>query len=369
MTKQSLLLCSILWGYLLPLGHVQAAELHRGFNPLGKTDVMINGQRGNNESKLHWDGLAFAISRSKSSTMCSSANQQFNLKTIDGYTGYEFAPGFLFVLYSGSLTGQRDFVPEGRVTYSYIFSATGELSPTLNTGGAWCADPRETKGLGYTKLPITLLFSQGYTTGSVLSGIYISESTPLGSTAVLENLYINRGAPKTTPDSGPNITGTGDTYRVVGQLECSISAPPVIDFHKVNLSGNEVDGTLLTNETGKITVNCTGDPDAELNATVTVNGTKARYTDTLKMTMTNSTAMAPAEIRGFIGPDITQMGVCEGSANYPGMIQFTDSNQHINAGILKPGSNTIPYNFSLCSTGKYTLGEATATATLNISWD
>ncbi|HHR6079991.1 TPA: hypothetical protein ACS7ZY_002376 [Providencia alcalifaciens] len=363
-----LILCSPVWLF----GYAQAAvELHRGFNELGTASANIKGSNGVSFSKPDWDGLAFNVSRSNASSRCQSPNQDIKLITLDAYTGYQFTPGMLLVLYSGTISGTRDFnwgllgmlKP---LPYSYTFSPTGVLSPQTYTEAAWCADPRTTQqGLG----TVNLSGQGGSTTGSVKVGIYVPENTPLGTTGTLESLYINRGTPSDVPDSAGKIIGTGVEYVVVGQLACTVLAPPIVDFRNVRLSGNETDGTILANETGNVTVNCSGDADAELDATMSVTGTQARYTNTLKMNMVDSTAAAPAEIRGLIGPGIVQTGVCDGNSSHLGWIQFTNKNQNIAAGKLKSGSNTIPYNFTLCSTGAYTLGVAEATATLNIYWN
>ena len=151
------------------------------------------------------------------------------------------------------------------------------------------------------------------------------------------------------------------------ELACTISTPGVIDFGSFNVKGHK-DGAVLGVRNGNLTVNCSSNGNSSATAKVSVTGEKGRYTNALKMTMTPSAA-APAEIRGFIGPGITQNGVCDGNSNYPGWIQFTNATQNINLGSFKTGTNSIPYSFSLCSTGGANTGKASATATINLSWD
>ena len=350
--------------YLLMISDVLSVELNRGFNELGMTNVNIIGNSGTSVAKASWDGLAFNVSKTNSSTQCSSANQNLPLTTIDGYTGYEFSPGFLFVLYSGTLSGNRGFSGAGVINYSYSFNSNGVLEPATGTESAWCADPRKTNNLGN----INLAAPWGGTSGSVKSGIYVSSTVTSGTSATLPDLYINRGQPVTVGQPGPKITGTGITYSI-NELSCSISPPSIVDFGEVNIT-NITDGMVLAYQQGSLNINCSGAGSTEKAASVSVFGDKGRYTNTLKMKIIDSTDPAPAEIRGFIGPDIENIGICDGNTSYPGWIQFDQTQgQVISIGNLSTGQNLIPYNFSLCSNGGSTSGAAEASAVINLTWN
>ncbi|MEI9535647.1 hypothetical protein [Moellerella wisconsensis] len=349
--------------YLIMMNNALSVELRRGFNELGETTVNIVGNSGTSFSKGDWDGLAFNVSKTNSSTQCRSLNQEIPLTTIDGYTGYEFKTGFLFVLYSGTLSGFRGFSGKGSTNYSYSFNSNGILSPATDTESAWCADPRKNNNYGL----IDLSAPEGNTIGSVKSGIYVSSTVQSGASATLPSLYINRGQPKNIGQAGPQITGTGITYSI-NDMKCSISPPSLINFGEVNVvqTTNEV---ALAYESGNLNIQCDGN-GLKKSASISVTGDIGRYTNTLKMKMKNSNDKAPAEIRGFIGPNIENKTVCDHNDKYPGWIQFDQTkNQVISIGNLSSGSNQIPYNFTLCSNGIKTSGEADALATINLTWN
>ncbi|WP_148699045.1 hypothetical protein [Morganella morganii] len=125
----------------------------------------------------------------------------------------------------------------------------------------------------------------------------------------------------------------------------------------------------MAHKSGGLIVTCSGGSGSGFVASVKVTGDKGRYTNTLKMNMADATKAAPAEIRGIIGPDTPNFGICDGDGDYPGWIQFTPNGRVIKVGDLSAGHNEIPYSFTVCSNGGSILGKASAMATLDLTWD
>ncbi|MEM8180907.1 hypothetical protein Q4R69_04165 [Morganella morganii subsp. sibonii] len=145
--------------------------------------------------------------------------------------------------------------------------------------------------------------------------------------------------------------------------ECTVSTDNTITFPPADIT-SATDGQALANKTGNIAINCDDDSDDFVN--VEIQGSKGRYTDSMILTMTDGTN-APAEVRGFIGPDIPLGGECNGRLNgHNGVVYFVP-----NAGLekipLRPG--THKYNWVLCSTGVYKTGKATGSAKMVVNWD
>lgn len=186
--------------------------------------------------------------------------------------------------------------------------------------------------------------------------IYVGPTAKLG-TYQLPKLYWNViAATKQTIFSG-------GTLIVNNPRVCTVSTDNTITFPAADIT-DAVNAKALANKTGNFTVTC----DDTTNAPVTVEmqGLKGRYTDTMALTMTDGTN-APAEVRGFIGPDIPLGGECNGRLNgYTGIVYFVP-----NAGLekmpFKPGS--YKYNWVLCSTGAYKTGKATGSAKMVVNWD
>lgn len=357
--------------YALLINNASSEQLYHGFNELGETVVNIIGDNGPFPQKNDWDGLAFNVSKTNSSSQCKSANQKFPLTTMGGYTGYEFSPGFLLVLYSGTLSGSRALYSNGssqNYSYSFSFSSMGVLSPTTNTESAWCADPRKTYNLGTSAYPVA---PNGQTMGSVKTGIYVSSSVSANTSVTVPSYYINRGRPVDSGQGGPLIKGTGQSYNIAGdKLKCTISAPPTIDFGVIQGLGLK-ENSFISQKTGDINVNCSNENGMNIinNVKVQVLGTTAGYNYILPLRNENN-ELAPGEIRGWINRPADQ--TCSGNGSLTNGLFFNDSSKWYSGGELRAGANSIPYVFNLCGSGKNqvnNLGHASATATINISWD
>jgi hypothetical protein len=360
----------------LMINDASAETLYIGFNELGETSVNIIGDSGEVKNKTRWDGLAFNISKTNSSSQCNSPNQTFPQKTIDGYTGYELSPGFLFVIYSGALSGYRGFSDSIVINYSYIFSSSGVLSPSTDTESPWCADPRRTDNLG----AIDIAAPWGETTGSIRAGIYVSPSVNINSSVSVPSFYVNRGRPVESAQGGPLIKGTGVTYTVSSPpLQCSISAPPTIDFGTVNLwnfAGNTTGSPggankdVLSVVDGNLSISCERGDSQDITTTATKLTLSGKipaggFSNDLDVTMDNSGNPAPATIRASIKNIVSP---CLSS----GGTTFSGSNSKIDINGLSVGENSIPYRFSLCSrpaAGINQFGSASAQATITLDWD
>ena len=366
--------------YVLLISNASSEPLNHGFNELGETVVNIIGDNGAFPQKNDWDGLAFNVSKTNSSSQCKSANQKFPLTTMGGYTGYEFSPGFLLVLYSGTLSGSRTLYSNGssqNYSYSFSFSSMGVLSPTTNTESAWCADPRKTYNLGTSAYPVA---PNGQTMGSVKTGIYVSSSVSANTSVTVPSYYINRGRPSDTGQGGPLIKGTGQSYNIAGdKLNCTISAPPAINFGTVNLwnfAGNSTGSPggarkdVLASVDGNLSISCNSDsPDDTAIARLTLKGPTQGYTNDLKMTMDSTGNVAPATVRASF---VNISSTCNTSGPNFGPGNSGVPGNEINIGQLGVGSNDIPYRFFLCAlpdAGINQFGSASAQATITLDWN
>lgn len=159
------------------------------------------------------------------------------------------------------------------------------------------------------------------------------------------------------------------TLTIPAPLECTISAPPTINFRQIDMSGAPSNGVLLNEQTGNLVVNCTGNAGTTSSATVTVRGPKEPTSNHLQLTL-DSGQEAPGKIGGRIGPNITPIiSNCTPSSSSGGIVW--GANTPLSVGNLSVGSNNIPYRFGLCSKGMANpnLGHATAQATISLNWD
>jgi len=348
---------------VLAINNASSAELTYGFNELGMTSVNIVGQSGSFPEKNSWDGLAFNISKSNSSSLCSSDNQKFPQTTIDGYTGYEFSSGFLFVIYSGTLSGSRSFVGKGVKDYSFTFSADGVLSPPTDTESPWCADPRKTYSLNY----INIEAPWGSTTGSIKAGIYVSSSVNANSSVFVPRYYVNRGRPQNTAQGGPVINGTGVTYTVTRpKITCTVSATPTIDFGQVDAKGDN--WVPIANRDSILNVNCSGE-SASTKATATISFTASPlyYNRAEMLEMTTDGSYGVGILNGRYGQG--NISNCSSAnSNNADAIKFDGTVSKTLE--LNVGTNEIPITWTVCRRGDIQrYGNTSAQATVNVNWD
>lgn len=285
---------------------------------------------------------------------------------VDGRKGLVLAPGILLE-FSGSS----------------VFSMTGGgryPADPINAIYNWGEDPQVTNNSKYKiqyntgrwATLVTSTYTDWWNNGSFDSGLnllkqnnftprlYLSSDLPAGK-------YDFSGYVEIVDNEKPgswytrilsNISFSTET------LECTISSPPTIDFGNVNLTGQEKDGDILSYSNGNLNVSCSGSATGA-TATISVSGDKGRYTDTLQLTGTSDSA----EIRGVIGNPVTPTGSCSAKADgYNNFITFSNGTP-VNIGKITSGNNQIPYSFTLCSKGIYSLGKANATATISLDWD
>lgn len=349
---------------ILVINDASSAGLNHGFNELGETTVNIIGESGTSLIKTNWDGLAFNISKTNSSSQCNSGNQVFPQTTIDGYTGYEISPGVLFVIYSGTLSGYRGFSGSGVINYSYTFSASGILSPSTDTESPWCADPRRTNSLGY----VDMAAPWGETTGSIRTGIYVSSSVNFNSSVSVPSFYVNRGRATNTAQPGPLVKGSGVTYTVAKpKLACTTSAPPTIDFGQVPAKG---DGWVpLASKDSILQINCNGDSaDAKATADISFTASPLFYgrSEVLEM-MSLDRLTGIGLLNGRYGRG--NQSNCSGeNSDNADAIKF---NGTISKTLdLNVGTNEIPITWTVCRRGDVQrFGSVSAQATANINWD
>lgn len=335
------------------------ATVNQGFVPVGAFSGTVTVPKNTyfNSTDALAAGFAFAPN-AVGGNYCASYIDSW--KTIDGYYGYEVTTGILLVIYNTNISGNVVSSTGGAVGVNGSFNAYGVLSGTIppKTNSVNCYSYL-TQASSTTSETITQINGQ--------YGYYISSNAVEGSISP-------------TKIAMRRMNGYGSTYgdyivinnadsliiKARPKIACSISAPPTINFNKIHLTGNEKDGDILAYNNGNVSLNCSSDDQtATANTTISITGNKGRYTDTLALSGTS----ASAEIRGVIGSPIPPTGSCSAKGDgYTNFINFSEG-APIDVGKINVGTNLIPYSFTLCSKGVYALGEATATARLDINWE
>lgn len=149
---------------------------------------------------------------------------------------------------------------------------------------------------------------------------------------------------------------------------CTISAPLAINFGTIP-GGDIKKNSYIAQKTGNLNINCNGDAQDITSVKVQVLGATEGYSHILPL-YNDSKLLAPGEVRGWINRPEDQ--TCSGFASATNGLDFGDGSKWYSGGELKGGNNTIPYVFNLCGSGKNqakNLGHASATATVNVSWD
>lgn len=309
-----------------------------------------------------------------SSSVWSYSTSYRTVTNIDGYYGILISTGILLVPTNMAFTST--IYSGGRATTGTL--TTDNYGVRTVSGGKdamynpsrWCSTV-----VSNATLDTTANNSVTSGNGSVEWAVYVSP-TATAKNYSIPSLYwvrVQLFGLQSTVYSQSSISG--QSLQVVEPMSCTITQPDTVAFGEINLTGN-VNGQVLAYSGKKnLVVNCLNGNGNSYPATISVTGAKGRDTDTLKMTMTDAPAEpAPAEIRGFIGrgaADWPGSGICDGSKSYDGYIAFDASlNQQIALeNNLQPGVNNIPYSFTLCSNAGTNTGPATATATINLTWN
>lgn len=279
---------------------------------------------------------------------CRSTTQLNLAKSSDGlYTGIRLANDVLLVL-SGQANGAL-----GNYSGSGTWSAQGEFvsSSLPNQSVSWCA--AATASTNYTA-------NNSYANFNGKVSLYVGKNARPG-TVTIPHILLFKGFRNAV--SAQRTLVSTSTVQIFQPRKCTVKTDNTIIFPPVDVTST-VDGQVLANKTGNLTINCNDTSNAPV--TVEIQGPRGRYTDSMALTMTDGTN-APAEVRGFIGKDIPLTGQCNGRLEgYPGVVFFVP-----NAGqekkSLNPGTNN--YNWVLCSMGIYKTGQAKATAKMIVSWD
>lgn len=280
----------------------------------------------------------------------------------DGVIGVVLAPDVIITL-EGSYSGSTTSLAAQSASWTF----TAGKDPVLKSGtdAAFfpnCLDDWFPVCLGTTTRTGMMVVSNYSGHSSIRPALWIGPQAQAG-TYVVPSIHLM---------SGGYALSAGQITLVENTMECVISAPPVIDFGTVNIFGRDFsdDTAVLGSYSGSLGISCTaGVPDAESSATVSVLGNTGRYTRTLALTLEDGSP-SPAEIRGYMGSGIPNEGLCEGGG-LDSWLAFGNPDRKIPIGSLSVGYNAVPYNFSLCPNRNPSnvTGRASATATINVSWD
>lgn len=311
--------------------------------------------------------------------------------TVDGYVGIPIADNILIVL-EGEQNASA--APEGGASFAYEwktkYSLTPHSIPTMVTSGGdaqrwWqptmttsIVTPPGTSGPHIYQQPssppyVNTNLADRYSYMMYLDvrpSLYVGKRAKAGTYSLPNSLYaslsgVNGRYPYPSMALTYLLAGGSVTVR---DMSCTISAPPTIDFgtiHGVDIKEN----SYIAQKTGNLNINCNGDAQDITSVKVQVLGATEGYSYILPL-YNDSKLLAPGEVRGWINRPEDQ--TCSGFASATNGLYFGDSSKWYSGGELKGGNNTIPYVFNLCGSGKNqakNLGHASATATVNVSWD
>ena len=305
--------------------------------------------------------FAFNIRSADDNSIWNSASTTYT--SSDGkYTGLKIAEDILFIVkdatvntYGGGDNGGATFNSYGKTT------ATGS-AVIQNSPFTYCVT-----GTSYNSFPNPMGAGRSISFNGMVA-IYVGPNAQPGKYSIpafYAGLYMEPGIPLS---SAGYIT-------VKTRLSCSVSAPPKIDFGKVNIwewEGNTSGtpggkfGDVLGVVEGNFTINCTGDGNTRASATLTLDGAKGRYTDDLKVTMDATGEEAPASVRVTIK---NLSPPCSSGVSW-GPVSGKPNANVVKLDDLVPGTSQVPYRFSLCSTGQgFKGGAASASATIKLDWE
>lgn len=287
--------------------------------------------------------------------------------TSDGVWGYKLANDVVLT-FDGTMTGNIWYHNNGslRTVSSSFSSSSGYVGWNgSKTPVTFCA--------GYPALQLntsaTVQINRSVVTASYQGsiGLYAGPQAAVGTYSI-PSVELIKAIDSSSGYNAVNLLSTQAVVRVVPKLSCVISAPPAINFGVIHGLGiNE--NAFIAQQTGNLTINCDGGyQDLATSVKVQVLGERAPCCNYILRLKNNSGANSPGEIRGWINQ--TPTNSCSGSSN--NLLRFGDSSKWFDGGTLKPGTNLIPYVFNLCGSGDNkaaNLGETSATATVNISWD
>ena len=287
-------------------------------------------------------------------------------KTSDGVSGYLVAPDIVI-----TLNGTVDAIMESRsgihrtASFSLIRGqdpvATGGVAKmSINNGGYRWGH----MGFGVTQEGMDD-YNSGTDTINIQPGLWIGPQAEPGTYSIDPVLF----ADIRFSQSRFNILDSS-TIKIVQPMECVIAAPPTVDFGIIHGLGIK-ENAFIAQKTGDLTINCTSSSQsATANAKVQVLGDALSAHKYILILKNDNGELAPGEIRGWLNQPPTN--TCSGGAGATDGLVFGDSSKWYDTEKLKVGANKIPYVFNLCGSGNNkvnNLGPASATATINISWD
>ncbi|WP_272522634.1 hypothetical protein [Providencia sp. PROV202] len=283
--------------------------------------------------------------------------------------GMKIADGIILYFTQGNLKSSLTVTVPQRPEATASLSADGTMSNLTNSSAGYnqrlCAS-----------LPSNTAVRDNATVNTSLTNgklaVYVDKSAKSG-TYNIPAIYLVSD----TKYALSGLVAAGGTLTVkYPPLSCSVSAPPKIDFGKVNIwewegntsgtpGGNRKD--ILGSVDGNFTINCTADGDSYAPAKLTLKGDVQEYANDLKMTMDATGELAPATVRASIKSIIAP---CESGGTSFGTGGKTPPSNEVNLGELTVGQNLIPYRFSLCALGQgFKSGAASASATVTIDWE
>ncbi|EPL6453503.1 hypothetical protein N0G65_000621 [Providencia rettgeri] len=249
------------------------------------------------------------------------------------------------------------------------WDAKGVFTPTfpLPSGKTWCS------GKPFDNTMITQINSPLPGVEGTLTGTLVLYAGPNADVGLINTpqLYWNLTLRGTEIASSQSI-------KVITGLECTVSAPPVINFGQVNLwnfAGNSTGlpggarRDVLAVSDGELGINCNGDSSSKTSGVLTLKGVTRKYTNDLEVRMDATNSLAPATVRASF---MNRTSACNSTGTNFGPTTGKPDADKVQIAELSAGQTNIPYRFSLCSfpeEGINIFGSASATATMTLNWD
>ena len=347
-----------------------------------KTTINLNDYVGygpvysSGSPKANITGFIYGSTPYGSSAIDCSANYMATWKCVDGYCGITVNRSTSDVIYIPAGNVEAKFA----IAYNNLAQSAGSVSFNLNSPPSFSNAIQPSNNIAC--FPQSTYPNDFYINGNARTDftasldwyVYAAKSAQ-DKQVVAEQIDITGvfGA-----SWGSRVAIPANTVNVRYPLNCTISAPPTIDFGTVNLwnfAGNSTGSPggarkdVLASVDGNLSISCNSNsPNNTTTAKLTLKGPIQGYTNDLKMTMDGTGNVAPATVRAsFVNIGST----CNSSGLHFGPGSGVPSNE-ISIEQLRVGSNDIPYRFFLCAlpdVGINQFGSASAQATITLDWD
>lgn len=318
-----------------------------GWNTLRSDTINLTSS---GTSTSNWVFNAFGQSQFNiSDNMDGSCGAFINLKTINGYTGKEIAPGVLLVIYTSTITAQGKISGKSIQERTVTWDASGKVSTTPSVA-PFCYDVR-TAG-NFLPLDMSVKLT---TKGTIRTGIYVSPGAVMNG-VIIPKTYVTRFD---TSNSGylSHLLSSSNLVIDVNPSSCTLFLPATVPFDTV------ADNRPKTVQQS-ISVNCTGTENAyDVSYKMTSKSGAATKTTLPMNNIARGTKVA--DVRGFLGDEGADDAGC---ADKNSSVLMNGTLGLLKTGASKGVNEIIPMAWVLCPLEAAEPGPASATASMEITW-